>query len=130
MKFYLVLVAAVVVSKQADAFSLTMQTFIPPPLKYNPSISSRVSIQLSTASATASNDKTVDTPQQTKTLGLLTFDLGKLYYFVHMMCTSSHILFLKFSYSLFAILKFLTQNLFGYLYPAQLYSCNIYSCNI
>ena len=82
MKFYLVLAAAVV-GKYAEAFSLIMQTFIPPPLKYNPSISSRVSIQLSTASATATLDeKTVDTPQQTKTLGLLTFDLGKLYYYI------------------------------------------------
>jgi len=85
MKFYLVLAAAAVVSKQANAFTMTMQTFIPPPLKYNPSISSRVSIQLgsTTASATATLDeKTVDTPQQTKTLGLLTFDLGALF-----MCT-------------------------------------------
>ena len=93
MKFYLVLAAAAV-GKQADAFSVTMQTFIPPPLKYNPSISSRVSIQLgsTTASATATLDeKTDDTPQQTKTLGLLTFDLGALYY-AHMMCTSFDIL--------------------------------------
>ena len=81
MKFYLVLAAAVAVGKHAEAFTMTMQTFIPPPLKYNPSISSRVSIQLgsTTASATATLDeKTVDTPQQTKALGLLTFDLGKL----------------------------------------------------
>ena len=77
MQFYLVLAAAAV--KEMEAFSLTMQTFIPPPLKYNPSISSRVSIQLATtASATATLDeKAVDTPQQTKTLGLLTFDLGE-----------------------------------------------------
>ena len=93
MNFYLILVAAVV-GKHAEAFTLSMQTFIPPPLKYSPSISSRVSIQLgsTTASATATLDeKTVDTPQQTKTLGLLTFDLGALYYFVHMMCTSFRI---------------------------------------
>ena len=95
MKFYLTLVAAAVVGKHAEAFSLTMQTFIPPPLKYNPSISSRVSIQLgsTTASATATLDeKTVDTPQQTKTLGLLTFDLGKLYYIIILcICTSFRI---------------------------------------
>jgi len=97
MEFYLVLAAAAVVGKHSQAFTMTMQTFIPPPLKYNPSISSRVSIQLgsTTASATATLDeKSADTPQQTKTLGLLTFDLGALYYFVHMMCTSSHILYI------------------------------------
>ena len=104
MKIYLVLAAAMV-GKQAEAFSLSMQTFIPPPLKYNPSISSRVSIQLSTtASATETLDeKTVDTPQQTKTLGLLTFDLGALhnsfsaYFDVHII---SYLYLMQFSFNM------------------------------
>ena len=104
MKLYLVLAAAAVVSKHANAFTMTMQTFIPPPLKYNPSISSRVSIQLSTtASATATLEKTVDTPQQTKTLGLLTFDLGALqnsfsaYFDVHII---SYLYLMQFSFNM------------------------------